>query len=70
MAMRDYSGKEFKSINSSDFKFSDNKEKEEEIKIGDNIVIKVLGIKNKQVKLGIEAPKEANIVRTELLKGE
>ena len=44
------------------------RKKEEEIKIGDNIVIKVLGIKNKQVKLGIEAPKEANIVRTELLK--
>ena len=32
MAMRDYSGKEFKSINSSDFKFSDDKEKEEEVK--------------------------------------
>ena len=32
MSMRDYSGKEFKSINSSDFKFSDNKEKGEEIK--------------------------------------
>lgn len=32
MAMRDYSGKEFKSINSSDFKLSDNKEKEEEVK--------------------------------------
>ena len=32
MSMRDYSGKEFKSINSSDFKFSDNKEKEDEIK--------------------------------------
>jgi len=32
MAMRDYSGKEFKSINSSDFKLSDDKEKEEEIK--------------------------------------
>ena len=46
------------------------RKKEEEIKIGDNIVIKVLGIKNKQVKLGIEAPKETNIVRTELLKGE
>lgn len=46
------------------------RKKEEEIKIGDSIVIKVLGIKNKQVKLGIEAPKEANIVRTELLKGE
>ena len=32
MAMRDYSGKEFKSINSSNFKFSDDKEKEEEVK--------------------------------------
>ena len=32
MGMRDYSGKEFKSINSSDFKLSENKEKEEEVK--------------------------------------
>ncbi|MGP1429254.1 MAG: molecular chaperone HtpG [Fusobacterium sp.] len=32
MAMRDYSGKEFKSINSSDFKLSGDKEKEEEVK--------------------------------------
>ena len=32
MAMRDYSGKEFKSINSSDFKLSEDKEKEEEVK--------------------------------------
>ena len=32
MAMRDYSGKEFKSINSFDFKLSDDKEKEEEVK--------------------------------------
>ena len=32
MVMRDYSGKEFKSINSSDFKLSDDKEKEEEFK--------------------------------------
>ena len=32
MAMRDYLGKEFKSINSSDFKFSDDKKKEEEVK--------------------------------------
>ena len=32
MVMRDYSGKEFKSINSSDFKLSENKEKEEEVK--------------------------------------
>lgn len=35
MAMRDYSGKEFKSINSSDFKFSDDKQKEEVKKIAD-----------------------------------
>ena len=32
MAMRDYSGKEFESINSSDFKLSEDKEKEEEVK--------------------------------------
>lgn len=32
MAMRDYSGKEFKSINNSDFKLFDDKEKEEEVK--------------------------------------
>ena len=32
MVMRDYWGKEFKSINSSDFKLSDDKEKEEEVK--------------------------------------
>ena len=32
MAMRDYSGKEFKSINSFDFKLSEDKEKEEEVK--------------------------------------
>lgn len=32
IAMRDYAGKEFKSINSSDFKLSDDKEKEEEVK--------------------------------------
>ena len=32
MVMRDYSGKQFKSINSSDFKLSDDKEKEEEFK--------------------------------------
>ncbi|EFE87408.1 molecular chaperone HtpG [Fusobacterium periodonticum] len=32
MVMRDYLGKEFKSINSSDFKLSDDKEKEEEFK--------------------------------------
>ena len=32
MAMRDYSGKEFKSINSSDFKLFEDKEKEEEVK--------------------------------------
>ena len=32
ISMRDYEGKEFKSINSSDFKLSEDKEKEEEVK--------------------------------------
>lgn len=32
LAMINYDGKEFKSINSSDFKFDDSKENEEEIK--------------------------------------
>lgn len=39
----------------------------ESLVIGDNIVITVLEI-NGQVRLGIDAPKEVNIVRAELLK--
>jgi len=41
---------------------------EEEIRIGDNIVIKVLGIHNGQVKLGIDAPRDVRVVRGELYR--
>ncbi|HUI09971.1 MAG TPA: carbon storage regulator CsrA [Bacteroidota bacterium] len=41
---------------------------EEEIRIGDNIVIRVLGIHNGQVKLGIEAPRDMRVVRGELYR--
>ncbi len=40
---------------------------EQKIRIGNNIVITVLKIQGEQVSLGIEAPKELQIVREELL---
>jgi carbon storage regulator len=39
---------------------------EEAIKIGDSITIKILGIHEGQVKIGIEAPKEVKVFRSEL----
>jgi len=39
---------------------------EESIKIGDSVTIKILGIHEGQVKIGIEAPKEVKIFRSEL----
>lgn len=39
----------------------------ESIKIGDNIEITVLSVKNDQVKIGINAPKDLEILRKELL---
>ncbi|HUI64442.1 MAG TPA: carbon storage regulator CsrA [Bacteroidota bacterium] len=39
---------------------------EEEIRIGENVTIKVLAIHNGQVKLGIEAPRETRVFRAEL----
>lgn len=41
--------------------------KNQEFKIGDNITVKILSLTDKQVKIGIDAPKDINIVRTELL---
>lgn len=41
---------------------------EEKIKIGDNIVISVLGIEGGNVKIGIEAPKEITILRMEIFE--
>jgi len=40
----------------------------EAIKIGDNIEVKVLSIENGVVKLGIDAPRDIEILRNELLE--
>ncbi len=39
---------------------------EEKIKIGDNIVVSILGVEAGNVKIGIEAPKEITILRMEI----
>ncbi|MCX6135604.1 MAG: carbon storage regulator CsrA [Ignavibacteriales bacterium] len=39
---------------------------EEAIRIGDSVTIKILGIHEGQVKIGIEAPKEVKVYRSEL----
>jgi len=39
----------------------------QQIKIGDNITITIIKIKGKQVRVGIEAPRNIRVVRNELL---
>lgn len=39
---------------------------EEVIRIGDTITVKVISIRNGQVRLGIEAPKETRVFRAEI----
>ncbi len=41
---------------------------DESIVIGDNIIVKVVSVENGVVKLGIEAPEEISIMRSELLE--
>ncbi len=41
---------------------------DESIVIGDNIIVKVIGIENDMVKLGIDAPKDVAIIRNELIE--
>ena len=41
---------------------------EEKIKIGDDVVISVLGIEGNTVKIGIDAPKEVTILRMEVFE--
>ncbi|WP_194844321.1 carbon storage regulator [Candidatus Clavichlamydia salmonicola] len=43
------------------------RKKEQKIKIGKDIVITVLKIQGNQVSVGIEAPKETQIIRDELV---
>ena len=38
----------------------------ETLLIGDNIVVKVLGIKGNQVRIGIDAPKDVSVHREEI----
>lgn len=38
----------------------------EKLKIGDNITVEVVSVAGNTVKIGIEAPKEVNILRKEL----
>lgn len=42
----------------------------EAVHIGDDIVVRVLGVNGNQVRLGFDVPKEINVVREELLKKE
>ena len=39
----------------------------EAVHIGNNITVRVLGMKGGQVRIGFDVPKEVNIIRTELL---
>jgi carbon storage regulator len=39
---------------------------EEEIRIGDQVVVRILAIKDGQVKIGIEAPRSLRVFRGEL----
>ena len=41
---------------------------QESLMIGDDIEVKVLGVKGGQLRIGIEAPKEKNVVREEILE--
>jgi carbon storage regulator CsrA len=41
---------------------------DESIQLGDDIMIKVISIDKGVVKLGIDAPKDVNIIRSELLE--
>ena len=40
---------------------------DEEIKIGSDITIKILGVTEGQVKIGIDAPKHVEVYRSEIL---
>ena len=39
----------------------------EAVHIGNNITVRVLGVKGGLVRIGFDVPKEVNVIRTELL---
>jgi carbon storage regulator len=40
---------------------------EESLLIGDDVTVTVLGVKGSQVRIGIEAPRDVEVLRSELL---
>ena len=38
----------------------------ENLIIGDDVVVKVLGVKGNQVRIGVDAPKDVDVIREEL----
>lgn len=47
-----------------------SRRREESVKIGDDVFVRVLEIKEGRVKLGIEAPSETRVLRVELKEKE
>lgn len=47
-----------------------SRKKDERIHIGENIVITVVSIGGNAVKIGIEAPRDVNVMRSELVGNE
>lgn len=46
------------------------RKKNEVIRIGDEIIVKVIESKGGSVRIGIEAPQEIRIIRSELIPGD
>jgi carbon storage regulator CsrA len=42
----------------------------EKLQIGDNIVITILRVKGQQVRVGIDAPRDVRVIRSEIPAGE
>jgi carbon storage regulator len=40
----------------------------EELKVGDNIYVKIISVDKNQVKIGVDAPRDISILRMELVK--
>ncbi|MDR0380584.1 MAG: carbon storage regulator [Oscillospiraceae bacterium] len=45
------------------------RKRNQSISVGDNILITVLGVEADRVSLGVEAPREVRVFRSELLEG-